>query len=169
VAVAITVSAVGLVSCSGGGDTHDPYLSPGKRTAAPALKGTDLGGKRVDIATSRGRTTVINFWASWCAPCRAESDGLRAVAQTSPDVAFLGVDEDHDNRPAAVTFARAHRLPYPSAWDNESTIATDWVVSGLPQTFVVDASGKVAARFFGPVTESELTEMLHRVAADRTS
>jgi peroxiredoxin len=161
------LSAVGLSSCSGG-STRDPYISPGKRTAAPALKGADLSGKQVDIASSRGRTVVVNFWASDCAPCRAESTALRSVALASPGAAFLGVDVEH-SKTNGLSFARDHQLPYPSVYDGLLNVSTAWVVSALPQTFVVDASGKVAARFFGAVTESELTDMLHRVAADRTS
>lgn len=168
VAVAITVGAVGLSACSGGGGTHDPYISPGKRTAAPALKGADLDGKQVNLASSRGRVTVVNFWASWCGPCRAESNDLRAVAQASPDVSFVGVDVN-DSRSNAKSFVRGHSLPYPSVFDDETKVATAWIVSGLPQTFVVDAQGRVAARFPGPVTESELTDMLQRVAAGKSS
>jgi thiol-disulfide isomerase/thioredoxin len=168
VAAAITLTAVGLSSCAGSGTTHDPYISPAKRTAAPALKGADLTGKQVDIATSRGRTTVVNFWASDCAPCRAESAALRSVALASPQTAFFGVDVER-SKANGLTFARNHQLPYPSVYDGLNDVATAWVVSALPQTFVVDASGKVAARFFGAITESELTDMLQRVAAGGSS
>lgn len=167
VAVALTVGLVGLVSCSGG-NTHDPYVSPGKRHAAPALSGKDLDGKQVNLASSRGKTTVVNFWASWCSPCRAESDGLRAAAQALPGVSFVGVDVT-DTRSNAVAFVRNHKLPYPSVFDNEEDVATAWLVSGLPQTFVVDAQGRVAARFPGAVTQQELTDMIHRVEASGTS
>ena len=168
VAVAVTVGVVGLASCSGGGGTPDPFISVGKRHAAPALKGTDLDGKPVDIAASRGRITVVNFWASWCAPCRAESGALRTVALASPGTSFLGVDGDSSETNAR-SFARGHQLPYPSVYDGELNVATKWIVAEYPQTFVVDASGKVAARFFGAVTAPELTQMIHRVAASSTS
>jgi hypothetical protein len=60
-------------------------------------------------------------------------------------------------------------MPYPSVYDGLHDVATAWIVAEYPQTFVVDASGKVAARFFGGVTEPELTQMIHRVAASSTS
>ncbi len=165
VAVAVTVS-VGLVSCSGGGgNSHDPYIKPGKRIAAPALSGTDLNGKQVNLASSRGRIAVVNFWASDCAPCRAESTALRTVALASPATAFYGVDVE-TSKTDGTSFAREHRLPYPSLFDGELNVAPAWLVSALPQTFVIDASGRVAARFFGAVTEPELTDMLHRVAGN---
>ena len=170
-AVAVTVGivgTVGLASCSGGGGKHDPYIPVGKRHAAPVLKGTDLDGERVDIVTTHGRITVVNFWASWCAPCRAESTALRSVALASPGTAFLGVDGDASETNAR-SFARDHRMPYPSVYDGLHDVATAWLVAEYPQTFVVDASGKVAARFFGGVTEPELTQMIHRVAASSTS
>jgi peroxiredoxin len=168
-AVAVTVSVIGLASCSGGGSKHDPYVPPSKRAAAPALEGTDLDGKEVDLASSRGKTTVVNFWASWCAPCRAESGALRAVALAQPRTAFLGVDGDVGSKSNAQAFARDHQMPYPSLYDGEHNVATAWVVADYPQTFVVDPSGKVAARFFGAVTQQELTDMLHRVAAGGSS
>lgn len=167
-AVAVTLGVVGLTSCSGGGGQHDPYISVGKRHAAPALKGADLDGKHVDIATTRGRVTVVNFWASWCAPCRAESGALRSVALASPGTTFLGVDGD-ESETNARSFARDHQLSYPSVYDGLHDVATAWIVAEYPQTFVVDASGKVAARFFGAVTAPELTQMIHRVAASSTS
>lgn len=167
-AVAITVSAVGLTSCSGGGHTHDPYIKVDKRTAAPALKGADLNGKQIDIASDHGRITVVNFWASDCAPCRAESAALRQVSLASPGTAFLGVDVEH-SKTNGLSFARDHQMPYPSVYDGLLDVSTGWLVSALPQTFVVDASGKIAARFFGAITGPELTDMLHRVAADRSS
>jgi thiol-disulfide isomerase/thioredoxin len=168
VAIAIAIGVVGLASCSSGASTHDPYISAGKRHAAPALAGKDLNGEQVNIATSRGRITVVNFWASWCAPCRAESAALRSVALASPSVAFLGVDGDTSETNAR-SFVRDHQLPYPSVYDGRLNVATQWVVADYPQTFVVDDSGKVAARFFGGVTEQELTQMIHRVAASGAS
>ena len=164
VAIAVTVSVAGLAACSGGGNSHDPYIPAGKRHAAPALSGKDLVGQQVDIARSRGKTTVVNFWASDCSPCRAESAALRQVALTSPGTAFYGVDVE-ESKTNGLSFARDHNLPYPSVHDGLSEVATAWVVSALPQTFIVDASGKVAARIFGAVTEKELADLIARVAA----
>jgi thiol-disulfide isomerase/thioredoxin len=168
VAIALAVSVAGLASCSSGGDKHDPYIPPGKRHAAPALSGKDLVGNQVNIASSRGKTTVVNFWASYCGPCRAESAALRQVALKSPGTAFFGVDVE-DSNANGLSFARDHKLPYPSVHDGLNEVATAWVVSALPQTFVVDPAGKVAARFFGAVTQQELTDMIHRVDASRSS
>jgi peroxiredoxin len=169
VAVAVTVTVVGLVSCSGG-STHDPYIAPSQRKAAPATSGKDLDGKQVDLASSRGRIAVVNFWASWCSPCRAESGALRAVALAQPGTSFLGVDGDASETNAR-SFATDHQLPYPSIYDGGGSdaleVATRWVVAEYPQTFVVDRSGRIAARFFGAVTQQELTDMLKRVAADK--
>ena len=156
-----------VAGCSGGGAGHDPYISPGKRAAAPALSGSDLNGGHVDLAIeAKDKVAVVNFWASWCAPCRAESGALRAVADATPSVAFVGVDEDHTSKANARSFATEHRLPYPSVWDSQSAIAGGWNVPGLPQTFVVDRTGKVAARFTGAVTQGELSDMLKRVQAE---
>ena len=165
--VVVVGVVVGIVASQSGGASQNAYVSPGKRTAAPPLHGTSVSGDPVDITTSKGNVTVVNFWASWCGPCRAESDGLRQVALRSNDVAFVGVDEDHTNKAAAKSFSTQHKLPYPSVWDDTSDIAGAWNVPGLPQTFVVDPAGKVAARFSGAVTEHELTDVLNRVKAEK--
>jgi thiol-disulfide isomerase/thioredoxin len=160
-AAAIALAAL-VAGCSGSG-THDPYVKPGKRVAAPSLQGTDLQGSAVSLATGRGRVSVVNFWASWCAPCRAESADLEAVARAQPAVAFVGVNEDHTNKAAAISFARSRGLSYPSVFDPDDKIVGAWNVPDLPQTFIVDATGRIAARFLGAVTKDELTTMLARV------
>ncbi|MCK9874771.1 TlpA family protein disulfide reductase [Frankia sp. AgPm24] len=152
----------GFVQQSAGTD----YVSVGNRHAAPRLSGKDLDGKPIDLASLRGKAVVVNFWASWCAPCRAESPGLAKLARQERSVAFLGVNEK-DGTSSAKAFARDFDMPYPSVVDRLGTLAAGWPVApGLPSTFVLDADGRIAARFTGGVLPEELAPVLTRLQAE---
>jgi len=119
-----------------------------------------LDGGRVTNADILGRVAVINVWASWCPPCRAEAPVLRRVeASVDRDrVVFLGIardDEPSDSR----DFVAEHGLPFLNAIDSGG-FGRALGVQGLPTTFVVDASGGIVARHFGPISESKLTALV---------
>ncbi|MCL9794489.1 TlpA family protein disulfide reductase [Frankia sp. AgKG'84/4] len=174
---------LGLSGCSVGSETADASagttadsgqsgtgqnLSPqGHRKPVPALAGTTLAGKHADLASLRGRVTVVNFWASWCPPCRAETPVLVKAAQDNPTVAFLGVDEK-ESASAAQAFVRSFAVPYPSIVDRLGTLTARWPsIPALPVTFVVDADGDIAARFAGGVTSDSLGAVLDSLATEK--
>jgi cytochrome c biogenesis protein CcmG/thiol:disulfide interchange protein DsbE len=108
---------------------------------------------------------VINVWASWCPPCRAEAPVLRRVeASVDRDrVIFLGLarnDDPSDSR----DFVAKHQLPFLNAID-DGGFGRALGVQGLPTTFVVDASGGIVARHFGPISESKLTVLIAEALA----
>jgi thiol-disulfide isomerase/thioredoxin len=156
----------GFVQVAPGQDT----VAAGSRQSAPALAGTQIDGKPFDAASVRGSVTVVNFWASWCAPCRAETPNLEAVAQQTQasGVKFVGVNVK-DSEAAARSFARDKGVTYPSLYDDDGTQAARWPIAlGLPSTVVLDRSGRIAARFTAAVEQSDLLPVVQRVAAEQS-
>jgi thiol-disulfide isomerase/thioredoxin len=174
--------ALALAGCSGGSDSVDQaagggygfvqqaankdFVPTGHRKAAPDLTGSTLTGGRESLASLRGHVVVVNFWASWCAPCRSETPLLVSLAKSQPRVAFLGVNEK-DNPSAAKAFVRDNGVTYPSVVDRIGQLAASWPVApGLPSTFVLDADGRIAARFTGGVVASDLTPIFTKLRAE---
>jgi thiol-disulfide isomerase/thioredoxin len=144
-------------------------IAPAGRQAAPALAGQLVNGQPFDLASTRGAVTVVNFWASWCAPCRAETPNLESVATATKasGVRFVGVNVK-DSRSAAATFLRDKGVTYPSLYDDDGSLAATWPVPvTLPSTVVLDRQGRIAARFRAAVSSSsELLPIVQRLAAE---
>lgn len=122
----------------------------------------------MSLSSLRGNVVVLNFWASWCAPCRQEAPGLQATSERYADrgVRFLGVDY-LDQEAAGLTFARELGIAYPSVSDPSGTLGDDFRFLGLPVTIVVDDQGVMRFRFEGYVTERSLRDALDIVLGPR--
>ena len=109
----------------------------------------------ISNALLAGKVSVVNFWASWCGPCRQEQRQLEAVwkAYESKGVRFLGINI-RDTRTDALAHLDEYGVTYPSVFNPDSTIAFTYRVLSVPTTYVLDASGGVAARITGATTES---------------
>jgi DsbE subfamily thiol:disulfide oxidoreductase len=115
---------------------------------------------------ARGSVLVVNYWASWCAPCRAEQPRLTRVARRYADrgVSFIGVNIK-DNRAAARTYLRDFQVPYPSLFDPTSETTARLAVVGLPTTFILDRHGVVGYQRTGEATVASLTTQLEALLA----
>ena len=143
----------------------------GHRPLAPEFSGTTLTGSKLSFSDYRGKVVVLNFWGSWCVPCREEAATLAAVAakyQQRYGVSFLGVDV-RDTTTSALAFTHSFHVSYPSVSDPSSAITLDFTakvpIAGTPTTLVVDRTGHIAGAVFGTVTYSDLTAILAKVTA----
>ena len=129
------------------------------REIAPRITGPLLGGG--NYAQEQGRVQLMNVWASWCSPCRAEAPALQDLSVAHPDVQFVGVFT-RDNLVAAQAFVDRFGLTYPTITDD--ALLADFTgqlsVNAIPTTLLIDKAGKVAARISGEITYSTLDELL---------
>ena len=150
------------------GSTSAVLYSAGHRPLAPDVTATTLTGSRLSVAAYRGQVVVVNFWGSWCGPCREEAPTLAVTArQYRPaGVSFLGVDV-RDTTASALAFARSYGISYPSVNDAGSVITLDFTsvvpIAGTPTTLVVDRTGHIAGAVFGTATYQELSDILTQV------
>jgi cytochrome c biogenesis protein CcmG/thiol:disulfide interchange protein DsbE len=133
---------------------------------APDFELETLDGRTVRLSDYRGRPVVLNFWASWCTPCRKEFPMFRdTVAAKDGAFAMVGVDTG-DLRGDARQFAREQRANWPNGFDSDSTVARGYGVDPLPQTFFIRADGTIAAHVIRGITRSELDRELKKIGVD---
>ena len=120
---------------------------------------------RLTLAELRGRPVVLNFWASWCVPCQDEAPILADAARRHPEVRVVGVDVQ-DLTDGAIAFLRRFHTPYGSVHDADSGIYDDYGLTGVPETFYLDAAGRLVAHDPGQVEPADLER---GIAATRSS
>jgi cytochrome c biogenesis protein CcmG/thiol:disulfide interchange protein DsbE len=143
------------VGCSSGG---------GNDKAAPAFDLEALGqhGERVTLAEHRGTPVVLNFWASWCAPCVKEMPLLERTHQRlGDDVQFLGID-GNDSRRLAVDLMAKTKVTYPSGYDPKDAVFRQYRLRGRPTTVFIDADGTIKGIHAGELKEADLHDLLRR-------
>lgn len=134
--------------------------SGGTAKAAPSLPRQTLVPPRVTIADLRGKPAAINFWASWCDPCRKEAPGLAALARSLRGQARLvGVDWS-DSAGGARAFIRRYAWQFPNLRDANGTTGDAYGIRGLPTTFIIDSSGRIADVLQGPQTAADIHRAL---------
>lgn len=117
------------------------------------------GGGAESLADYRGRWVLVNFWASWCPPCRDEAPELERFQRRhgGPDFTVLGIDS-RDLSEDARQFVRQYDLTYPQLRDGDGEAADDYGTTGVPENFLIDPSGRVRLLVRGPVTEEWLRD-----------
>ena len=169
-AVGVVAALLGLLAwkLAQGESEVTSELSRGGTPAAPQFTLERLDGKGdLALRSLRGKTVVLNFWASWCGPCKDEAPVLEEAAKRwqGKDVAFVGVDVK-DFRGDARAFLARYGVTYPNVYDGKGSTVGRYGVRAFPETYVVNADGKVVYRIAGAVEDAqEIDEAIRRALA----
>jgi len=152
IAVIVALLATGL------GRDPSVIVSPLVGRAAPNFTLPQLDGPPVTLSKLRGQVVVINFWASWCTECGVEQAALDQTWQQFQDsgVVVIGVNFE-DETAAARGYIRTTDVTYPVVEDTDSSTALAYGLRGVPETFIVNRSGRIVNRIIGPVEATALT------------
>jgi len=173
IAVAVVLLALGAILVravvnSSGARGFPAQAAAGELPVAPAFDLETLDGTgRVTSEDLRGSVAVVNFWASWCDPCKDEAPLIEDLWRTEGEpngVVFLGIDTQ-DLREDAREFAETYGLTYPLVYDEGGAVARQWGVGAFPETFVLDREGRAVAWFPGVVTAEGLREAIAKAEA----
>ncbi len=177
----LAIAGLVVAACStGGAQAADcerlPGVRPGlcpipveERVAAPTEPLPVVGEEReIGLEDHAGKVVVLNFWASWCGPCRVEQPDLNEAYEALPadEVAFLGVNIE-DAEPNALAHIAEFEIPYPSLFDPANDYASRFSGVGprnIPSTLFIDAEGRVAVRVFGVIGTRETTSLAAALA-----
>ena len=159
--------AITLVAAITQGDTapDSSALRDGDGAAAPGFRLEDLRDSEETIALAdfAGRPVVLNFWASWCVPCRSEMPALQAAHQRlAGQVMFVGINHQ-DSRTSATDLLDETGVTYPSGRDPNGEVAASYGLYGLPATVFISADGKILATRTGEIGQTELEQTITRL------
>ena len=126
---------------------------------APDFTFTTFDGEMIALSELRGQGVVLNFWASWCDPCRDEAVLLEQTWQAEKEngIVFLGLDY-LDQEPQAKAYLDEYRVSYPNGPDLQSKAARDYGIKGVPETFFIDGEGNIAYMVIGPIMSPQQME-----------
>lgn len=183
--MAVTALALAVTGCSAGSDAATSEAGSGyvagdgsivlvpeqERVAAPDLEGLTLDGEAFRLADHLGDVVVLNVWASWCAPCRAEAPELAALdRELAPSgVQFVGLDT-RDSDVSARAFVEKFGIEYPNVVDRDGQLqllfSDTLPPQAIPSTLVIDRQGRVAGRVLGKASESSLRGLIEPLVAE---
>lgn len=144
------------------GDGVVTFVAQENRSIAPDINGESLLGEKVFI--EKGKITVINVWASWCSPCRAEAPALQALSEKYPVTQFIGI-LTRDSKDSALAFIRRFEITFPTIADDKILLEfrNSLPVTSIPTTIILDKNRKVAARISGAITVASLSNLIEKI------
>ena len=184
IALALAGTLTLLAGCGGASDAVDvnnggefrfveatpsgEVIAPEDRATAPEFSGTLLGGGDFASEELAGDVAVLNFWGSWCAPCRVETPEFQEVYADVRDdgVQFLGLNVKETDEQFALAFIERFGIEFPSLYDPRGEVALafrDYPATAIPSTVVLDRDGRVAAVYTGEISQENLRRTLDRV------
>jgi peroxiredoxin len=158
----LLVLVMTVVACTGPG----PAVAQGITEGRPARNITleTLDGTEVSLSDYEGSVVLVNFWATWCPPCRAEIPSFEAAYEAHKDEGFVVLGVDVEESPDRVApFVAEFQMTYPILLDEKGKIVQEWRARGLPMSLVVDRDGVIQARHIGYLSAEKLEEYLEGI------
>jgi thiol-disulfide isomerase/thioredoxin len=189
-ALLVLLTAALLTGCSTGHDAVDvnnggefryvaatpagEVIPEDERASAPDFRGTLLDGDAFESGSLAGDVAVLNFWGSWCPPCRVETPQFSEVSEevAGDGVQFLGINVKEPDKQFADAFVADKEIAFPSLFDPRGEVALafrDYPANAIPSTIVLDRQSRVAAVYTGEVKQDDLRAVLDRVLAEEPS
>lgn len=152
------------------GPTEAVWVPKDQRTAGPKLELSDIPGRKQSLASLKGKVIVVNFWATWCVPCKTEMPEITHVYAAYHDrgVEFLGAAyEERSGRPKVQAFMKSYEMQFPVWLEvSEGAMKLFGVGPGVPATVILDSQHRIAARIPGPTDEAQLRELIDRALSE---
>jgi len=166
VAALAAVLVVGLVAARGRTKLPPVQLAVGDPgSTLPLVQGTDpVTGRKVSLASFRGRPTFLNIWASWCHPCRQEAGAIAEFERSHPDVAVVGLDVS-DTARGARNFYQHYGWRHPSISDPNATIAAELGLQAMPTTIFLNPQGRVVGKAIRVLKYGDLVSAARQLGA----
>lgn len=169
IALLLAVLATACTSIAGAEQQPVATFAEADRVALPEIAGPTISGGRLALADLEG-PVLVNFWASWCGPCKSEAPHLNAIAQQYDGrLTVLGINTRDPDLVNAQTFARANGLTFPSLFDPDQAAAAAFGGRGpvgMPTTLLLDAEHRVAVRFYGAVAARDVVPFLSEIGVE---
>ena len=173
ISILVWVVVIGVLAVLGWGLVQSTAPRPEAGENAPAFEleffeGYEWQGKTAaSLDDMNGQIVVMNFWASWCVECRAETDELEAAWQKYGDqgVVFVGVAYA-DVEPNSIAYMEEFEVTFPHAPDLGTSISNDYEITGVPETFIIDQNGEIAYVQIGPISSSTLDSVIGQLLAE---